>query len=239
MFLIESIGFSHTSLDTSNKATENSDEDNICLLDRALARSCRYLCLMMNDDRKTLQVIKPYLISFLDGNVDETTLLHRMKARAAISFLSCWSILDTNLDGGCCFCLHGDMEDSTFRAVCNLFLAWPNAFRDENCQLISPIMTLFRLHPTFYSSALLECGDRIVKNSGKNDNVSKIIIDNLLFLVGSNSLLETFRLKEVSEAIKNVAYAADKATSNGPLHMITGTLVIQVQSILGFDRGNK
>lgn len=98
---------------------------------------------------------------------------------------------------------------------------------------------LFRSHPVFYCSVLLECGDQIVKNSGKDGNMSKLIIENLLYLVNSNSLLEISRQKEVSEVLRNIAYAAEKATSNGPLHMIAGTLVIQVQSILGFDRGYK
>ena len=140
VFLIESIGFSHISSDTFIETAEKSSNENVCLLDKALARSCRYLCLVLSDDKKTLEVITPYLISFLEGDADETMLLHRMKARAAISFLSCWSILHTDVDGSCYFLLESEVKDSTFKAVCDLFLTSLNTFRDENSQLISPIM---------------------------------------------------------------------------------------------------
>lgn len=69
----------------------------------------------------------------------------------------------------------------------------------------------------------------------KNEIFSKAILTNMLSLIKTNSLLEMLRLKSVSQAMMKSATEIDTATSNGPLHLLAGTLLIQTQSILGFN----
>ncbi len=78
------------------------------------------------------------------------------------------------------------------------------------------------------------CGERVMKYSGQKDDDTKTIISNLLYLLKNDSLSTIIRQKEVSEVFLTTANLIEKATLNGPLHMIGGTLLIQAQSILGF-----
>ena len=55
-------------------------------------------------------------------------------------------------------------------------------------------------------------------------------------MVKSDLLFHIIRHEEVSKVIMETATIIEKATLNGPLYMIAGTLMIQVQTILGFNR---
>lgn len=94
--------------------------------------------------------------------------------------------------------------------------------------------TLFQSHPKLFCSVVSRCGERVMKYSGQKDDDAKTIMSNLLYLLKNDSLSTIIRQKEVSEVFISTAKSIEKATLNGPLHMLGGTLMIQVQSILGF-----
>mmetsp|Transcript_5052 Transcript_5052/g.7444 ORF Transcript_5052/g.7444 Transcript_5052/m.7444 type:complete len:1053 (+) Transcript_5052:71-3229(+) len=241
-FLIESTGLSETNLTICNEKEGENDAINnnststsiIYSRDKSLSRLCRYLCLALDEDKKIIPTIKPYLMIWLQGGYS-STILRKLQARAAISIISCWSLLLS--ETSCNFYLEKDLETAVVRVTCDLFLSSSSIHKEHNCrQLMSPMMTLFRQHPSLLSSTFVECGKVVAQSNGKNDACLKVLISNLLHLVSDIALLDTIRRKDVSDVIAKSVHSIENSTSNGSLEieMIVGSLAIQVKSVLGF-----
>ncbi len=141
-FLIESVGFSRIKLSACNIETGEDDTSNsngiICSYDKSLSRLCRYLCLELDNDKNIIHTIKPYLMTWLEDGVDGSTTIHKLKARAAMTIVSCWSLLFSGRS--CHLNLEQDLETAILRAICDLFLSSPSTFKGKDGQLMSPMM---------------------------------------------------------------------------------------------------
>mmetsp|Transcript_6421 Transcript_6421/g.7198 ORF Transcript_6421/g.7198 Transcript_6421/m.7198 type:complete len:1054 (-) Transcript_6421:81-3242(-) len=212
--------------------------DIIFEYDKAITRSCRYLCLAMSEQKELFDVLKPLLLSWLSGNSSDKSqpIRHKLKIRAVITIISCCSLLYTGDTTSSEFILEKDIKENLTDCICNLFLSSSKLIRTGNERFTSPIMTLLITQPTLLCSIFIKCRERVELSNAKDDIETKLIIEGLVFLVTSNSLIETMRTKEVSQIMKDTLQLIEKITSNGPLEMISGALSVQMKAILGFKQ---
>ena len=147
-FLIDSIGLSnHKDSDIMNMSENKEDYSSdttllLCSFDKAIARMCRYLCLVLHDHQELFHIVKPQLISWLDQNEKgESRPINEIKSRAAIITISCWSLLLGEECGR--LLVEEDLREAIFRKIW-IYMSSSNLFHNDNHQFISPIMVRSR-----------------------------------------------------------------------------------------------
>jgi hypothetical protein len=151
-FLVSSSGISRidsTLIDmkANEEGSSGVSNDEICSFDTALAKSCRYLCLLLNDDEhKALSFLKPKLMSWLICEKDEPYFVQKLKTRASLSFVACISLFLLDLDEGSQKMFDEGLEERIVAVLCDFFFVSPKMF-DSDKRFLSPILVSSTANP--------------------------------------------------------------------------------------------
>lgn len=229
----------------ANISSYSYDEyKNIFTYDSAIARMCRYLVKV--ESKQVMPMLKPILDSWLTITDDYCLLLQTLKTRAAITLLCCHalSVGSSNIYADGNMIDDVDFKRRLIHAVMNFLRNLPSENTDDlnfakiRSKLISPFMVIFKCYPSLLLDTI-ENIDQFISSNDHSTEEKEKLLHTLIYLIKSKSLATTFRDVDLnlSTKLQDMAFRVDKQSSGGALHSASGKLVMEVQTLLGFNTG--